>query len=88
MLAEHVLGGAHADDRLVLAAVRAVRDQLIAPQAVDAAKAAGQLSRAQPRLTATRANRALKRSSSPFRGHGLSAPLARRARPPRGAAGR
>src|SRR3954463_8359122 len=55
VLAEHVLGGAHADDRLVLAAVGALRDQLVAPQAVDAPVAAGELGRAKPRLAAARA---------------------------------
>ena len=48
----------HADDRLVLAAVRALRDELVAAQAVDAAVAARELGRAQPRLAAARAVRA------------------------------
>src|SRR6478609_11751381 len=60
MLAEHVLRGAHPDDRLVLAAVGTLRDELVAPQAVDAAIAAGKLSRAQPRLAAAGAARALE----------------------------
>ena len=61
MLAEQVLGGAHADDCLVGAAVRALGGELVAPEAVDAAVSAGELSRAQPRLTAARTDRALER---------------------------
>ena len=45
-LAGHVLGGAHAGDRLVLAAVGALRDELEAAQTVHAAEAAGQLQKA------------------------------------------
>src|SRR3954447_25977104 len=55
MLAEHVLSGAHPGDRLVLAAVRTLRDELVAPQAVDAPEATGQLRGPQPRLAAARA---------------------------------
>src|SRR4051812_7705269 len=60
MLADHVLCGAHPGDRLVLAAARTLRDQLVAEQAVHAAKAARQLRRAQPRLTAAGTGRALE----------------------------
>src|SRR4051794_22435137 len=49
-LALHVLGVAHAGDRLVFAAVRALRDQFEAAEAVDAAQPPGQLRRAQPGL--------------------------------------
>src|SRR4051794_27896111 len=70
MLAAQVLGSAHAHDGLVLAAVRALRDQLVAPQAIDAAVAARQLGRSQPRLAAARARRAFERDLSPFRRHG------------------
>src|SRR3954453_2234845 len=55
VLAEHVLGGAHPGDRLVLAAVGTLRDELVATQAVDAPEATGQLRGPQPRLPATRA---------------------------------
>ena len=61
MLALHVLGAAHASDRLVLAAVRALRDKLEAAEAVDADEASRQLRRAQPGLAAARAVRAPKR---------------------------
>ncbi len=88
MLAEHVLGGAHAGDRLMLAAVRTLRDQLVAAHAVDAAIAAGQLGWAQPGLTAAGADGALKRGPSAFRGHRLSPPPPSRALPCLGAAGR
>src|SRR4051812_45192341 len=43
MLAEQVLVGAHANDGLMLAAVRALRYELVAPQAVHAAVATGEL---------------------------------------------
>ena len=45
----------HAHDRRVLTAVRAHRGELVAVQAVDAAVAAGQVGRPQPRLAAVRA---------------------------------
>src|SRR5215204_1097501 len=61
MLAEQVLRRAHANDRLVLTAVAALRDELVAAQAVDAAIAAGQLRGPKPRLAATRAGGALQR---------------------------
>ena len=62
VLAHHVLGAAHAADRLVLAAVRALGDELEAAQAVDADEAPGQLRGAQPGLAAARAIRALQRA--------------------------
>ena len=77
MLAEQVLGGAHPDDRLMLAAGRAMRDELVAAQAVDAAPASGKLGRPQPRLAAPGANRALERRRLPFLGHPVSPPPAR-----------
>jgi hypothetical protein len=57
MLAEQILGRAHPGDRLVLAAVGALRDQLVAAQAVHAAVAPGKLGRTQPGLAASRAGR-------------------------------
>ena len=47
--------GAHPDDRLVLAAVGALGDELVAPQAVDAPVATRKLGRPQPGLAASRA---------------------------------
>src|SRR3954451_10660508 len=61
VLAAQVLVGAHPGDRLMLATVGALRDQLITSQGVDAAVAARQLRRAKPRLAATGAGRALER---------------------------
>src|SRR5204863_5347770 len=55
------LGGAHAHDRLVLAAAAALGDQLVAPQAVDAPVAPRELRRAKPWLAASRTRRALER---------------------------
>src|SRR3954453_21336538 len=55
VLAEHVLGGAHPGDRLMLPAVGALRDQLVAAQAVHAPETARQLRGPQPGLAATRA---------------------------------
>src|SRR5262249_52942356 len=52
VLALHVLGAAHAADRLMLTAVRALRDQLEPAQAIDADEAPGQLRRAEPWLAA------------------------------------
>ena len=57
LLAAQVLVDAHPHDRLVGAAAGALRDELVALQAVDAAEPAGQLRRAQPRLAAARAGR-------------------------------
>ena len=59
-LAAQVAVGAHPRDRLVVAAARALGDELVALQAVDAAEAAGQLGRPQPRLAAARTGRALE----------------------------
>src|SRR5260221_367976 len=59
-LAGHILGGAHPGDRLVLAAVRTLRDQLEAAQTVHAAEASRQLGRPQPWLAARRAFRSLQ----------------------------
>src|SRR5215208_5702449 len=61
MLAEHVLGRAHPDDRLMLAAVRALRHELVAPQTVDAAVATCELRRPEPWLTAARTGGPLQR---------------------------
>src|SRR5680860_1916113 len=58
MLAEQVLVGGHADDRLMLAAVRTARDELVAAQAVDAPVTARKLGRAKPWLAASRTARA------------------------------
>lgn len=63
VLAHHVLGAAHPADRLVLAAIGALGDQLVAMQAVDADETAGELGRPQPRLSATRAGGAPKRAA-------------------------
>ena len=60
MLADHVRGTAHPHDCLVLAAVRALRDELVALEAEDAAEAAGKRCRPQPRLAAARTARARK----------------------------
>src|SRR5215218_8924264 len=60
VLAGHVLGRAHPCDRLVFAAVGALRDQLEAAQTVHAAEAARELRRAQPRLAAARAGGSLQ----------------------------
>jgi hypothetical protein len=57
MLAEKVLGIGHPHDRLVLAAVRALRDELESMQAIDAAEAARELCGPQPGLAALRAIR-------------------------------
>ena len=57
LLAAEILIDAHPDDRLMGAAAGALRDQLVALQAVDAAEASRQLGRAQPRLPASRAGR-------------------------------
>ncbi len=54
MLADHVLGTAEPHDRLVLAAVLARRGDLVALKAKHAAKPAGQVRRAKPRLAAAR----------------------------------
>jgi hypothetical protein len=51
----HVGGVGHAGDRLVFAALGALGDEFEAAEAVDAAQAAGKLSRAQPGLAAVRA---------------------------------
>ena len=59
MLADHVLGTAEPDDRLVLAAVLARRRDLVALEAEHAAKAPRQVGRAKPRLAAARAGGAL-----------------------------
>ena len=72
-LAVHVLGVAHPGDRLVLAAIGALGDELEAAEAVDAAKPARQLGRAQPGLTAVGARRCthptrLPVSQAPLRG--------------------
>ena len=61
MLAAQVLGGAHPDDRLMRPALGAPRDELVAPQAVDASVAARELGRAQPGLAASGTDRALER---------------------------
>ena len=57
MLAEKVLGIRHPHDRLMLAAVRALRDELEPVQAKDAAKAPRELCGPQPGLAALRAIR-------------------------------
>src|SRR5918996_1622695 len=57
-LALHVLGAAHAADRPVRAAVRALRDQLEPAQAIDADEPSRQLRGTQPGLPATGAVRA------------------------------
>ena len=62
MLADHVLGTAQADDRLMLAAVLARRGELVALQAEHAAKAPRQVRGAKPGLAAARARRALASS--------------------------
>src|ERR671922_2184008 len=69
MLAEEVLGGAHSNYRLVLPALRALRDQLVAAQAVDAPIPARKLGGPQPRLAAARAGRTLDRRASPLPAH-------------------
>src|SRR5688500_8809198 len=63
MLALHVLGPAHPADGLVLAAVRALGDQLEALQAEDADEPPGQLGGAKPGLAAGGTNRAAERAS-------------------------
>src|SRR4051794_40362384 len=70
VLAPHVLGAAHAADRLVLAAIGALGDELEATQAVHADEAPGKLGGAQPRLTASGAVRALKGALGRLRGLG------------------
>src|ERR671914_306836 len=55
VLADHVLRVAHPRDRLVLAAVGALGDQLVAPKTVHAAIAARELRRPKPGLAAARA---------------------------------
>jgi hypothetical protein len=52
VLALHVLGPAHPGDGLVLAAIRALGDELEALQAVDADEPPGELGGSQPGLTA------------------------------------
>jgi hypothetical protein len=52
VIALHDRGAGHANDRRMLAAVGANRHKLVAVQAVDAAVAAGNCGRAQPRLAA------------------------------------
>src|SRR3954453_22018351 len=70
VLATHVLGGAHPDDRLMLAGPRTLRDELVTAQAVDAAVAARELGRPKPRLAAARARRT---GELALRGHQLAA---------------
>jgi hypothetical protein len=52
MLADHVLGTAHADDRLMLATLGALGDELVPLEAEDAPEAARERRRPQPRLAA------------------------------------
>jgi hypothetical protein len=61
MLAEHVLGRAHAHDRLMLAACRALRDEFVTPKAVDAAVATRQLRGPKPWLATARTCGTLQR---------------------------